>query len=101
MKNVLIGFCILALALIPSFGASAETPAETPALGTSALSSAIPDDTPIFLSSIDDGSVDDAAYNACCQAGFAACAASCVLGVRSWSCTPAYPRGCSTSCSCF
>jgi hypothetical protein len=45
--------------------------------------------------------VDDAAYNVCCQTANASCQASCAGSVRAFSCSRVYPRGCTSSCSCF
>lgn len=107
MRGVVrIGLGVLALlALFPftSFAGLTEEPAPAPALEavlatpaeTPAPSQALPEETPIFLSS-----VDDAIFNACCRTANANCSASCSLDVRSFSCSRVGANGCSSYCAC-
>ena len=107
MRGVVrIGLGVLALiALFPftSFAGLIEEPAPTPALEavlaapaeTPAPSQALPEETPIFLSS-----VDDAIFNACCRVANVNCTANCVGDVRSFSCSRVGANGCSSYCAC-
>ncbi|HEV2854085.1 MAG TPA: hypothetical protein VHC97_14915 [Thermoanaerobaculia bacterium] len=74
----------------PDLAAVFAAPVEAPAPGQ-----ALPDDAPIFLSS-----VDDAVFDACCRAANASCSALCGFDVREFRCSRVGANGCSSYCAC-
>lgn len=106
MRRVLpILFSMLVLSLVAPAGVLADTAPELVAVSSEAIDAE--PTIPVLDLSLDgaDGAifldtVDDAAYNACCQGNLTICIASCVADVRSFSCTRVGARGCSSSCSC-
>jgi hypothetical protein len=67
-----------------------SAPVETPAPGQ-----ALPEETPIFLSA-----VDDTLFNACCRVANANCSTNCGGDVREFRCSRVGANGCSSYCAC-
>lgn len=103
VRIVLGVLALTALAPFTSFAGMAEAPAPAPDLAAvsaapveaPAPGQALPDDTPIFMSS-----VDDAIFDACCRVANASCSANCGFDVRAFQCSRVGANGCSSYCAC-